>query len=117
MAFPELNWVYEMLDAYPNLYLDATNVLAFLRPKYKVWVDITPNSNHVKNNLLNGLEKYAGRICYGSDHPAGLGGLDEIYDDLDSLPVSSHAKECLRWKTAKFFIEKFIPTFDWDKQL
>ena len=117
MTFPELDWVYGMLDAHPNLYLDATNVLAFMRPRYKFWAEITPHADKVREDLLNGLEKYAGRIFYGSDHPAGMGGLDEIHEDLDGLPINPGAMECLRWRAAKSFVETFMPDFDWDRHL
>jgi predicted TIM-barrel fold metal-dependent hydrolase len=117
MTFPELTWVYRMLDAHSNLYLDATNVLAFLRPKYKFWAESMPDADKVREDLLKGLEKYAGRIFHGSDHPAGMGGLAEIYEDLDGLPISPGAREFLRWKAAKSFIEEFVPDFDWNRHL
>ncbi len=117
MAFPDLAWAFRMLDEYPYLYLDATNVLSCVRPPFQDWLKNTPGCQRVIEELLEGLEKYHERVMFGSDHPAGMGGLSEIYRDLEDLGVSESVKESLKAGTAKSFIERFAPGFDWSSRL
>ncbi len=117
MAFPELSTVFRMLDDYPELYLDATNVLSVLRPEYKAMIDGYPNGQKILDSLVEGMEKYSTRIMYGSDHPVGMGGLEPIYQDLEALPISDEARLNIRSKTPVSFISRFLPEYDWSNGL
>jgi hypothetical protein len=113
MAFPNLEAVFSLLEDYPDLYLDATLVLPHLRPECEPYVASLPGGLSIIDVALEGLEKHAGRVLYGSDHPAGMGGLPEIYQDLRNLPVSEEARQAMRADTAKAFVSRFVPGFDW----
>ncbi len=63
--------------------------------------------------LTEGLERHAGRVMYGSDHPVGMGGLSDIYKDLKGFPVSEDVKRAMRADTPKAFVSRFLPGFDW----
>ncbi len=46
---------------------------------------------------------------FGSDHPAGLGGLAEIYRDFDNFGLSDRARAALLAGTARRLIEQVAP--------
>lgn len=48
---------------------------------------------------------------FGSDHPAGMGTLEEIYRTLDGLDFALTVKENLLGETARRFVERFKPGF------
>jgi predicted TIM-barrel fold metal-dependent hydrolase len=111
MAFPELEWAFKMLEKRPDLYLDATNVLACLRPAYRPMLAAVPDGDRFSEVLVDGLERHRGRVMYGSDHPAGMGGLGDIYRDLEMLPVDAETRRAMRCGAARAFIERFSPGF------
>jgi len=73
--------------------------------------------SYIVDVLMEGLERHAQRILYGSDHPAGMGGLSEIYRDLNDLPVSKRVKQIIRAETPKAFVSRFQPAYDWQTTL
>ena len=117
MAFPEITTVFKMLDDYPQLYLDATNVLACFRKGYEIGDSLLSNSKVTIDIIVNGLEKYHNRIMFGSDHPVGMGDLQSIYNDLQDLPLNEETKKSISAVTPKAFVSRFIPEFDWSRQL
>jgi predicted TIM-barrel fold metal-dependent hydrolase len=114
MTFPELEWAFNILSEYPDLYLDATNVLACFRPFFKPFLDTAPGGDKLLDVLLSGLTEHKGRVMYGSDHPAGMGALSDIYSDLDALDIDDDTRTWVRGYAAKAFIEKFEPDHDWN---
>jgi hypothetical protein len=117
MAFPDFPVCFELMKEFPDLYLDATNVLAFLRPEFKSMFQSLPDGNHLIDQLLAGLEVFSDRIMYGSDHPVGMGSLSAIYQDLEQLSLSETSKANLKANTAVAFINRFLPGFDWNNRL
>jgi hypothetical protein len=113
MAFPKLEAAFSLLEDYPDLYLDATLVLPYFRPECEPYVASLPGGLGIIDVAIDGLEKHAGRVLYGSDHPAGMGGLPEIYRDLRKLPVSDEAKRAMCADAAKAFVSRFVPGFEW----
>lgn len=117
MAFPKIARVFRLLEIYPELYLDATNVLAFLRPEFAPMIEQMPGREEIFEQLFSGMEKHSDRIMYGSDHPVGMGGLQEIYRDMDELRISDAAKENIQHHTPMRFVNRFMPGFDWNHHL
>lgn len=105
--FPEFARAWRMLERYDNLWLEMTNVFGALwdeRYRLRKFED-------QKKGLLEGLNAWSDRIMFGSDHPAGMGTLPEIYRILDGLPLSESAKENLLGETARRFVERISPDF------
>jgi len=117
MAFPNLEAAFSMLEDYPELYLDATLVLSYLRPECEPYLASLPGGLGIIDRLIEGIEKNAGRVLYGSDHPAGMGGLSDIYSDVEDLPVSDFVKKSIRVDAPKAFVSRFEPGFDWRRNL
>ncbi len=114
MAFPDCLTCFDLLEDYPELYLDATNVLAFFRPEFEGFVKSLPGQYRFMDQLLEGIEKHSDRIMYGSDYPVGMGALEDIYKDLDQLSLADKAKKDLRIDTAQKFVNRFQPNINWD---
>jgi len=106
MAFPELAWAFAMLDEHPRLYLDATNVLACIRPEFLSMLDSVAGGRKLPEILARGIEEHRGRVMFGSDYPAGMGSLKQIYADLDLLETSKEAKRALVAEAPAGFIER-----------
>jgi hypothetical protein len=117
MAFPKVETAFSMLEEYPELYLDATLVLPYLRPECEPYLASLPGGLGIIDRLIEGIEKHTGRVLYGSDHPAGMGGLSDIYRDLTNLPVSDSVKQSIRVDAPKAFVSRFDPGFDWRANL
>jgi uncharacterized protein len=117
MAFPEIEWAFRMLDEYPDLYLDATNVLALFRPVFRPLAQAIPDGDRVMDMIVEGMATRPERIMFGSDHPAGMGGIEDIHRDLDSLPIPEEARTAIRSHTPRALVERFLPGFDWGPRL
>ncbi len=117
MAFPELEWAFQMQDEYPDLYLDATNVLSCFRPEFEPFAVAMAGRKDIKDVLVREIEEHCRRVMYGSDHPAGMGALKDIYADLDNMPVSEQVKQTIAKTTPRAFIERFLQELDWAESL
>jgi predicted TIM-barrel fold metal-dependent hydrolase len=112
MAFPALKRVFSMMETYPQLYLDATNVPALLGPEYQPYLAALPDGPQLMDIFLNGMETHADRILFGSDHPVGMGGLPDIYADFVGLPLGDETKQTILSQTPFHFIKRFLPDFN-----
>lgn len=105
--FPEFAEAFRMLERYDTVYLEMTNVFgALYDPRYRI-----NGIEDGKRDLLEGLRNHSDRIMFGSDHPAGMGSLREVYEGLDRLGLSETVKENLLGETARRFVERFRPGF------
>lgn len=107
--FPAFGEAWRILDLYDNVWTEMTNVFGSL------WDDRYPSGTLVsegnKAKLLDGLAVWSERVMFGSDHPAGMGSLEEIYRTLDRLGLSETVKENLLGETARRFVLRFKPGF------
>lgn len=105
--FPEFGDAFRMLERYDTVWLEMTNVFGALwDDRYRV-AKLEPQ----KKVLLEGIGAHSDRIMFGSDHPAGMGTLEEIYRTLDDLRFPETVKENLLGETARRFVERFRPGF------
>lgn len=116
MAFPELEQVFNLMDEFPELYLDATGVFVFFRHSFKPYLDKVLKGSF-DQILEKNLETYKHRIFFGSDHPVGWGDIVKVFKDLNYIPASDETKYYLKSKTAMAFIDRFYPGFDWSRRL
>ncbi len=117
MCFPEIERAFELLDEFPELWLDATNVLACFRPRFKFYLDTVPAGDKLRDTLAAGIERHGARVMYGSDHPAGMGGLDEIYGDLEMDWLPENARRDMTTTAPREFVERYLPGFEWGPPL
>lgn len=117
MAFPELDTVFDMMDEFPNLYLDATGVLVFLRNSFRPFIPEQLANGHLETLLTEKLEQHQGRIFFGSDHPVGWGTIEKVFKDISFLNVPEHVRISLKYGAAIDFVNRFLPGFDWNNHL
>lgn len=106
MIFPHLGRAFAMLDDYERLWLDATNVPGAFRFAQETGADDMPA---LRRTLEEGLERCAGRVMYGSDHPVGMGSAAEIHRDPWLLNLSEPARTALTGGAAEAFLRRYAP--------
>jgi len=107
--FPEFEAAWRILDRYDNVWLEMTNVFGSLVDKRYPAATVVDETDRA--SLLDGLAVWSERVMFGSDHPAGMGTLEEIYRTLDTLGLSETVKENLLGETARRFVLRFKPGF------
>ena len=91
--FPDLPFAFSLLPRFGNVSLDLTNVLGmFLWEKDPLPFGISRPAWE-KEELLSAIEEHSGRILFGSDHPAGMGTLEEILTQVETLGLPQGAVE------------------------
>ena len=109
--FPRFDDANLLAQGYKNVYLDATNVFGALR-----FFMSDANDEKVRGLGDIYMERFralmrdqSGKTLFGSDHPVGMGGLDEIYDDFFAFGLSEVVERDLAFETAWGFIKRFSP--------
>lgn len=90
----------ERLARFPNLYLDATNVLSLAPPG-------TPDGDA----LSALLERYSERFVFGSDYPMGMAyPVGKLYPLARAIAPGREALENLCWRTAASLVgPRYLP--------
>jgi len=105
MIFPKLGLAFELAEEFPNLWLDATNVFGsialFKRMGEPVPLDL--------DGAREGMERWADRIMFGTDHPAGMGSIEEILKDLHDFGLSAECEGKILHETASRFLKEHCP--------
>lgn len=87
--FPIDGWA-DLLEKYPNLYLDATNTLSLLLPGTE--------EELMFKDLLRG---YSHRMVYGTDYPMGMDfPVSRLFDLVHKISPGQECIEDLCWRTA-----------------
>lgn len=107
--FPEFEEAWRILDRYDNVWVEMTNVFGSLVDERYPSGTVVGENDRAK--LLDGLAVWSERVMFGSDHPAGMGTLEEIYRTLDALGLPETVKENLLGETARRFVLRFKPGF------
>lgn len=88
LCWPRWEECFALLDSYPQLYLDSTNVYYHLTPASKEG-----------ELFMNLLEVYSDRVYYGTDYPLGFGTPRALYQKaLELCPAA--ARDNYFWRTA-----------------
>ncbi len=106
MCYPYVKEALQLLDDYPNLYLDATLVPGFLKDKLIPFLPPGYTKESFRELLYEGFTKHQGRILHGTDHPAGWGTLKEIFQDLDRVNLPETVYHSLKSEAALSFAKK-----------
>lgn len=105
--FPYFADAWRIMERYDNVWVEMTNVFGSLYdPRYRLG-----EYAEEKRTLLEGLKMWSSRVMFGTDHPAGMGTLEEIYQTLDAIGLPETTREDLIGRTAERFIRRFRPAF------
>lgn len=106
MIFPRLDFAFKLLEHYPNLSLDATNVFGTIAMFKRMRSDV-PGLDI--ESAREGFERHRERIMFGTDHPAGMGTIDQILQDLDDFGLSDETRSEILCGTASRFLKTHCP--------
>ncbi len=108
--FPRLEAAFQLAATCPNIYLDMTNVFGVLaHPAMYGPSDLQLDYGLLIDTLHWGLEEFAGRIVFGSDHPAGIGGLEQILADLASIAIAPRARQAMLMDAPHALFSEWAP--------
>ncbi|MCL1593629.1 MAG: hypothetical protein M3132_04660, partial [Actinomycetia bacterium] len=82
-------------------WLDLTNV-----PGSFDWLGHDDN-DELRQTLFDGVERYKDRILMGTDYPAGMGNLDQILTQYETVGFSESQLEYMMVTSTKAFFDRF----------
>lgn len=88
MIFPQIPEAFDLVDRFPNVYLDATNVCGSLTRFLEMFGPGDMETHPLATALREGIARHPDRVVFGSDHPAGLGDLRMVLEDMAAIPFS-----------------------------
>lgn len=100
--FPNLAEAFELVGRYPNVYLDTVHVFGAIAQSWAPAVTDVP----VGDLLRRGLTQHPDRVMFGSDHPSGVGSLQQIYQDFRNFGLSPELEKALLGGTALALTER-----------
>jgi len=100
MFFPDLARGFSFLSRFENLYLDCTNVFGMLSWTEGPLPFGISRPRWGKDEVLAAMEKFSGRILFGSDHPAGTGTLPQLVRQVESSGLGAGTVEKILYGNA-----------------
>ena len=95
LIFPQVEAAFGLVDRYPNVYLDATNVFGSLVRFLPALTDRDMKDHPLALALLEGFARHSDRIMFGTDHPAGIGDVGDILADMFAFHLSPEQRNAM----------------------
>ena len=108
MLFPRLRQALDLMQAYPQLMGDLTNVpgcLCWMAREQGRAVESLPETALLRRVLPG----FSGRLLFGTDHPAGMGAYPGIYADLHALGLPADTVRAATWDTPLALVRRHCP--------
>lgn len=99
--FPDLPYAFSLLPRYGNICLDLTNVPGMFLWKEGPLPFGISRPPWGMEEFLAAIEENSGRIVFGSDHPAGMGTMEEILGQVGMLGLSEGTVERILYGNAR----------------
>ncbi len=104
--FPDLAYAFSLLPRFENVCLDLTNVIGMLR-----WGDGplpfgVSRSRWGEREFAEALEANASRVLFGSDHPAGVGTMEQIVRQVETIGLEKESVERILYGNARSLIDR-----------
>ncbi len=99
VGFPDLEWGLSLAERFPQVWLDLTNV-----PGSFAWMD-TPDELLVL--FREGLLRHRDRTLMGTDYPAGMGSIDEILAQFESIGIEESLLEHVMVTSTKAYFDRY----------
>ncbi len=104
--FPDLAYAFSLLPRFENVLLDLTNVIGMLR-----WAD-GPLPFGVSRSTW-GMEEFAAaldanrtRVLFGSDHPAGMGTMEDVVRQVETFGLEKETVERILYGNARALVDR-----------
>ena len=99
VGFPDLEWGFALADRFPQVWLDLTNVPGSF--------DWSNSPSELVNMFQTGVGLFSDRVLLGTDYPAGIGTLDEIFTQLESIGLDDGVIEHVMVTSPERFFTRF----------
>ncbi len=104
--FPDLAYAFSLLPRFGNVLLDLTNVIGMLR-----WGDGPlpfgiSRSPWGEREFAAALDANASRVLFGSDHPAGMGTIEEIVRQVETFGLEKESVETILYGNARSLVDR-----------
>ncbi len=101
-CFPDLHSAFQMARDFAGVYIDLTNV-----PGSIPYFQANFGGKNLRSLLLEGIKEFRGRVFFGTDHPVGMGSVEEIFNQFQDLNLDNNDYSILTYEAADSFLEKF----------
>lgn len=104
--YPDLPYAFSLLRRFENVLLDLTNVIGMLQ-----W-GAAPNPFGISRppwgteEFAAALDANASRVLFGSDHPAGMGTIEEIVRQVETFGLENESVEKILYGNARALIDR-----------
>jgi hypothetical protein len=100
VGFPDLEWGFSLAARFPQIWLDLTNV-----PGSFGWMGT--EDDDLITTLHEGITRYRDRVLVGTDYPAGMGNLELILSQFESIGIEAGLLEHVMVRSTAAFFDRF----------
>jgi predicted TIM-barrel fold metal-dependent hydrolase len=104
--FPDLPYAFSLLRRFENVLLDLTNVIGMLRWPHGPLPFGISRPPWGTEELAEALDANASRVLFGSDHPAGMGTMEEIIRQVETFGLEKETVEGILYGNARALIDR-----------
>lgn len=104
--FPDLPYAFSLLGRFENVLLDLTNVIGMLRWEGDPLPFGISRPPWGAEEFAAALDANASRVLFGSDHPAGMGTMEEIVRQVETIGLETETVERILYGNARALIER-----------
>jgi uncharacterized protein len=106
MFFPDLPYAFSLLSRFGNVVLDATNVFGMM-----LWPDGPlpfgiSRPRWSREELVAAIEAHPDRVVFGSDHPAGMGTLEEVIRQVETFGLAEDTVHRILYGNARALLAR-----------
>lgn len=100
IGFPDLEWGFGLADRFPQVYLDLTNVPGSVMFDPEGW-------ERALAMFRRGVSRHRDRVLMGTDYPAGMGSLEQIFAQLEAAELGADLLEHVMLVSTRGFFDRF----------
>ncbi len=106
--FPDLAYAFSLLPRFGNVLLDLTNVVGMLRWDWTKGPLPFGVSRPAwgEREFAAALDANASRVLFGSDHPAGMGTMEEIVRQVETFGLEKESVEKILYGNARTLVDR-----------
>lgn len=108
LAFPHLDWAFDLAERHPSVWLDVTGVFTSI-----LMMEDDPDgpeageAARLRSVLAERLPSLSARVMFGTDHPIAARSLEEIFTELATFDVDPGLLGQITFETASRFLDRY----------
>ncbi len=107
--FPRLDKAIELMGRHEQIIGDLTNVPGAIRYLMGNKKNESLSKTEAGKLLAAELPAFADRLLFGTDHPAGIGTYNSIYNDFYDLGLPVELEKKITWSNPMNMVRKYLP--------